>query len=422
MHAQTRWDNMKRIVLISLIIFLLTVQLGTSSEVSQLTNGSMSSTHPWWSPDGGKIAYLSFGSGQVKDMENLKDLDIWVMDGDGGNKKRLTFDDSVKLLAFNPWSPDGNKLLYVSNKSGNFDLWMMNTDRSNKKQLTDDAHLENYLLGLVRWDAVWSYDGSRIVYVSAISENDDIWVMTDTESGKELMLNLSNVSRNSDIWIMNADGSGSKQLTTDHEKNLQPRWQPYGDKIAFLSNRSGNRDLWIMNSDGSEKVQMTSTTGHDRDISWSPDGKMMAFVTDSYNYPDFLSTIWVMNADGTYKKQLTSDNRDHFPEWSPDGRKIAFQSGPIGEEAIWLMNSDGTGKVQLTDNTSNVFPHWSPDGEKIVFTSLPNGISVITPGEDLNNDVSPPDNTLSKPVPGVGLLGVFVSLFGGKWLFRRKQV
>lgn len=414
---------MKQIVFISLIVFLLTVQLGTSAEISQLTNGSMLSTYPWWSPDGEKIAYLSFGPGQVKDMENLKDLDIWVMDSDGSNKKRLTFNDSVELLAFNPWSPDGNKLLYVSNKSGNFDLWMMNTDGSNKKKLTDDAHLENYLLGLVGWDAVWSYDGSRIVYVSAISENDDIWTMTDTESGKELMLNLSNVSRNSDIRIMNADGSGSKQLTTDHEKNLQPRWQPYGDKITFISNRSGNMDLWIMNSDGSEKVQMTSTTGHNRDISWSPDGKMIAFTsTGSYNYPDFSSTIWVTNADGSSKKQLTSDNRDHFPEWSPDGRKIAFQSGSIGEEAIWLINIDGTGKVQLTDNTSNVFPHWSPDGEKIVFTSLPNGISVIALGDDLNNDVSPPDNTLSKPVPGVGLLGVFVSLFVGKWLFRRKQV
>lgn len=405
MHAQTGRNNMKQIVFIYLIVFLLTVQLGTSAEVSQLTNDSMLSTYPWWSPDWEKIAYLSFGSGQVKD------LDIWVMDSDGGNKKRLTFNDSVELLAFNPWSPDGNKLLYVSNKSGNFDLWMMNTDGSNKKQLTDDAHLENYLLGLVGWDAVWSYDGSRIVYVSAISENDDIWTLTDTGSGKELMLNLSNVSRNSDIWIMNANGSGSKQLTIDHEKNLQPRWQPYGDKIAFLSNRSGNMDLWIMNSDGSEKVQLTSTTGHNRDISWSPDGKMITFTsTGSYNYPDFSSTIWVMNSDGSSKKQLTSDNRDHFPEWSPDGTKIAFQSGPIGEEAIWLMNIDGTGKVQLTDNTSNVFPHWSPDMEKIVFTSLPNGISVITLGDS------------SKPVPGVGLLGVFVSLFGGRWLFRRKQV
>ncbi|MCK4822641.1 PD40 domain-containing protein, partial [bacterium] len=143
--------------------------------------------------------------------------------------------------------------------------------------------------------------------------------------------------------------------------------------------------------------------------------------TGSYNYPDFSSTIWVMNADGSNKKQLTSDNRDHFPEWSPDGRKIAFQSGPIGEEAIWLMDSDGTGKIQLTDNTSNVFPHWSPDGEKIVFTSLPHGISVIALGEDSNNDVSPPDNTLSKPVPGVGLPCELVSLFGARWLFRRNR-
>ncbi|MGP8330555.1 MAG: hypothetical protein ACT6FF_09610 [Methanosarcinaceae archaeon] len=410
---------MKKIVYIYLIVFLLSVQLGTSSEVSQLTNDSMLSTNPWWSPDGDKIAYLSFGSGQMKDMENLKDLDIWIMDSDGSNKKRLTFNDSVELLAFDPWSPDGNKLLYVSNKSGNFDMWMMTTDGSNKKQLTDDAHLENYLLGLVGWDAVWSYDGSKIVYVSAISENDNIWTIIDTGSGGELMLNLPNVSRNSDIRIMNAGGGGSKQLITDHEMNLQPRWQPYGDKIAFLSNRSGNMDLWIMNSNGSDKVQMTSTTGNNRDVSWSPDGNMITFTsTGSY----FSSTIWVMTTDGSNKKQLTSDNRDHFPEWSPDGSKIAFQSGPIGEESIWLMNIDGTGKVQLTDNTSNVFPHWSPDGEKIVFTSLPHGISVITLDDDSNNDVYPLDNTSSKSVPGVGLPGVFVSLFGVKWLFRRKQV
>ena len=72
-------------------------------------------------------------------------------------------------------------------------------------------------------------------------------------------------------------------------------------------------------------------------------------------------------------RQLTdNDENDGGPEWSPDGKSIAFGSGPPGFQEIFVMNADGTQVRQLTDNDENDGgPVWSPDGKSIGFTSGP---------------------------------------------------
>lgn len=340
-------------ILFALIILLLFAETVVALEISQITHDPAMEYNPWWSPDGREIAFLSCIDGNV---------DIWVMDGDGSNRRQLTLDDSVEGFSFNPWSPDGDRILFVLNISGNFDLWVMNADGSGKKRLTYGADVE---------EAVWSTDGRKIVFVS-------------------------NASGNRDIWIMNSDGSGKTRLTKYGGDDINPRWQPHGDKIAFLSERSGNFDLWIMNSDGSGKMQLTSTEGNERDISWSPDGRKIVFVSvsalnrsNASSCINFSSSIWVMNADGSGKRELCSGKGfwSFSPEWSPDGRKIAFHSFLKGENShIWMVNSDGTEQLELTSgNASDITPRWFPDGRKILFVSDSSGnldIWVMTFEED----------------------------------------
>ncbi len=85
--------------------------------------------------------------------------------------------------------------------------------------------------------------------------------------------------------------------------------------------------------------------------------------------------IWIMNADGSNPKQITKhDGVDVHPRWSPDGKKIVFQSNRSGNRDIWIVNTDGSGLRQITNNPGpDMTPYWSPDGKKIVFSSMRNG-------------------------------------------------
>ena len=149
------------------------------------------------------------------------------------------------------------------------------------------------------------------------------------------------------------------------------------NRIAFGSGRDnkGSGDgIYTMNADGSD---VTYLFEYPRGTPiWSPDGRRVAF--DSYS--DGNKDIYVMNADGSGKTNLTNHpGDDRSPSWSPDGRRIAFVSlrdGPgtglfFGQnEEIYVMNADGTGQTRLTNNpATDRDPSWSPDGRRIAFLS-----------------------------------------------------
>ena len=185
-----------------------------------------------------------------------------------------------------------------------------------------------------------------------------------------------------EIWIMNGDGSDPTRLTDNTTDDLGAEWSPDGRTIAFHG-AQWNADRLTLASpaqifllDVESGTEMPLVTG--RFPSWSPNGRKIAFDTRDQK-------IFVINADGSDEVQLHPDPDPNvpkdpkyrgsvFPDWSPDGRRIAFIRNRIRDDdrpgtipEIWLMNADGSDPALLMNNAAG--PDWSPDGRRIVFSS-----------------------------------------------------
>jgi len=150
-------------------------------------------------------------------------------------------------------------------------------------------------------------------------------------------------------------------------------------KIAY---RNGV-DVFTINADGSDRTNLTPIAGQDEDPEYSPDGKRIAFTSDR---DGGLPQLYVMNADGSAQTRIAfSAFFDRQPSFSPDGLRLAYVTtfeNPSGD--IYTVGSDGGGKLtRLTDDAAgSEHPVFSPDGTKIAFSSFREGhVALAEAGE-----------------------------------------
>ena len=268
-----------------------------------------------WSPDGSRIVY------ELSD----EDDEIYVVNADGTSRTHLTASTDAGDDEDPSWSPDGMRILFVSDRSSSVRMYMMNPDGSNVTQITSD---EAYF-------PQWSPDGSRIGY----------W-RTDEDG----------------IFSVKTDGTGRIKLTNDPPGFVQderfPRWSPDGTKMvtrSFLRTGGpfgGNYEIRVLNADGSGVRRITNTEAWEGDAWWSPDGSRFVFTRDS--------DVLIMNIDGTGVTRLASGG--YRAKWSPDGSQIAFlgydDPGPEFRQGLNVMNSDGSRRTRLTDAVEDF--SWRP--------------------------------------------------------------
>jgi Tol biopolymer transport system component len=172
------------------------------------------------------------------------------------------------------------------------------------------------------------------------------------------------------ITTMDADGSDVQPLT----RGLISHWSPDGRKIAFDDGNNNHVEVFTMNADGSGRQRITHLAGINGDPSWSPDDSLLVF--DRLPANGCCGNIWTVHPDGTGLHQVThftSSNPAVEPEFSPDGRQIAFFRMPPGRSkrvAIFVMRADGSHIRQVTPlRMDAAHPKWSPDGTKLIINN-----------------------------------------------------
>jgi Tol biopolymer transport system component len=217
-------------------------------------------------------------------------------------------------------------------------------------------------------------------------------------------------ARAGNVWTIGADGTRARPLIRGA---YAPAWSPDGSRIAFVSRRSGDEEIYVARADGSGITRLTRLPGADLSPAWSSDGRRIAWSHDA--------EIWTMSASGAGKKRLVaraqqwhehhsptwhgakivySSSRvsafdtelyqvpakrltftkgsdrtladDSMPDFSPDGRTIAFTSNRDQQGEIYVMRPGGGGGVKrLTKRPGDDWaPDFSRDGKRIAFTQL----------------------------------------------------
>ena len=196
--------------------------------------------------------------------------------------------------------------------------------------------------------------------LSASASGSDTWA----DNGR--IIYISCESGQCDPYTSKDDGTGEKNLLDDAGFEDAPTISDNGKRIAF---RRGG-DIWVAKSDGTDQDNITETAGDtETEPDISPDGKSIVYTSFSGSAGDIVRS----RIDGTGVTPLLEGTQDDgAPEWSPDGKRIAFERGEtsISTVDVYVMNKDGSGRKQRTDTSqkSEFSPTWSPDGKRIAFS------------------------------------------------------
>ena len=319
----------------------------SGGEVRQLTNDEHSSASPRWSPDGEKLAFISARDGEDQ---------IWTIDVSSGALKKIT---SISTGAGDPvWSPDGNWLAFASDVYPECFSDACNKKRAEEKaQSKVKAHVATHLL-YRHWKA-WK-DGTR-----------------------------------SHVFVVSANGGEARDLTPG-DYDAPPfslggptdyAFSPDSKELAFVSNHdkveaiSTNADVWIVSVRGGTPKNVTAANrGYDGSPQYSPDGRFIAYRSQAT--PGFESDRFrlMLYDRKTGTARSLSESLDSWVDeftFAPNSQTIYLTAEERGRQPIYSVSVSGGSVRKVVSDGFNGEPHVTKDGSTLVFSRS----SMTTPNE-----------------------------------------
>ena len=250
------------------------------------------------------------------------------------------------------WSPDGNKIAFMSERSGNQEIWVINAQN----------YAESNAFGVTRLTQQMSSSELRTV-----NNHHPAW---SSKIGDNTIAFVSNIDGYDHIYLINEDGSGLRQLTKGNYDDSHPTWSPDGARIAF--SRIG--EIWSIGADGTDEKTVTSNSIENcLEPAWSHHDMKIAYTKSLY-----IDEIAVMNTDGTDQKDLIRNisGFNSLPTWSNNNQEIFFvhkKNEASGE--IYVINSNGSNKKNYLSDSKwwDTEPEQSPTDQRLAFQSTRNG-------------------------------------------------
>jgi TolB protein len=205
----------------------------------------------------------------------------------------------------------------------------------------------------------FSPDGKKFTYTSYEGFNDG------SPTGPQ---------KDSEIYTINVDGTGKFQLTNNKRGNWGSSYSPDGKRIAYSHWDGHDDEIYTIKVDGTGKFQLTNNSTNDFTPSYSPNGKKIVFSGEhekQFRPWTYTADIYTMGVNGKNRVKLTNNaTYDAFPDYSPDGRRIAFagvveKNQKIYTRNIYTISARGGGKIKVAKGGDD--PDYSPNGKKIVY-------------------------------------------------------
>ncbi len=265
-----------------------------------------------------RIAYVTVDR---KDAKNSL-YRLQIADADGYDAKTIL--ESPQPLMSPAWSPDGNRLAYVSFEERNSAIYVQDVRTGAREKVVSGAGINS--------SPAFAPDGQRLAVTRSLEGNPDIYVV-DIASKQQ------------------------RRLTTHEAIDTEASWAPDGSAIVFTSDRGGGPQIYQVSPNGGDAKRLTFNLGnYNSRASYSPDGKKLVMVNGGSGY-----RIVVLDLATGSSRTLTASSLDESPSFAPNGGMIIYATmGARGTE-LAAVSVDGTVKQRLALQVGEVRePAWGP--------------------------------------------------------------